>query len=109
MTRLWLLLVICWWRGGQDYDATPARGKVPAMKRDDAQQSIILEWDIWAAINLVPGVQTTGADGLIFFGYLQKHRPGLLNFRNRGDKWHTVHGWLFRARKVKNRQAPSQA
>jgi hypothetical protein len=80
------------------------------MKKDDAQRSIILEWDGWAASNLVPGVRITVADGLAFFGYLQKHRPKLLNFRNRsGDKWQTVHGWLLRARKVKNRQAPSLA
>src|SRR5258707_14768918 len=86
----------------------PACGKVLAMKKDDAQRSIIQEWDVWAASYLVPGVQTTGADGLLFFGHLQKHRPGLLNFRNRGDKWQTVHGWLLRANKVKNRQAPSR-
>jgi hypothetical protein len=33
---------------------------------------------------------------------LQQHRPGLLNFRNRGDKWQAVHSWLLRAGKVKN-------
>jgi hypothetical protein len=80
------------------------------MKREEAQRSIIQEWDGWAASNLVPGVRITVADGLAFFGYLQKYRPKLLNFRIRsGDKWQAVHGWLLRAGKVKNRRAPSLA
>ena len=73
------------------------------MKRDDAQRSILREWDDCAASNLAPDTRATGTHGLaFFFGYLRKHRPGLLNFRNRGDKWQAVHGWLLRARKIKN-------
>ena len=77
------------------------------MKKYDAQRLILQEWDAWAAINLAPDSQATGTHGLAFFGYLRRHRPTLLNFRNRSDKWQTVHGWLLRAGKVKNRQAPS--
>ena len=72
------------------------------MKKEDAHRSVVHEWDDWAASNLGPDSQATRTDALAFFGYLQKHRPMLLNFRNRGDKWQDVHGWLLRAGKVKN-------
>jgi hypothetical protein len=32
--------------------------------------------------------------GFVFFGYLQKERPDLLDFRAVGSKWQIVHGWL---------------
>jgi len=72
------------------------------MKKEDAQGSIMHEWDEWAASKLTPGSERIGTDALVFFGHLQQHRPGLLNFRNRGDKWQAVHSWLLRAGKVKN-------
>jgi hypothetical protein len=72
------------------------------MKKEEAHRSVVHEWDDWAASNLGPDIQGTRTDGLAFFSYLQKHRPTLLNFRNRADKWQTVHGWLLRARKIDN-------
>lgn len=32
--------------------------------------------------------------GLIFFGWIQKNRPDLLDFRYSGDQWQHVSAWL---------------
>jgi hypothetical protein len=72
------------------------------MKKENARRSILREWDAWATDNLASDHEVTGSEGLVFFVYLQKHRPGLLDFRHRGDKWQAVRGWLLWARKVKN-------
>jgi hypothetical protein len=32
---------------------------------------------------------------MIFFNYLRKERPELLNFKTKGrDPWQIIHGWL---------------
>jgi hypothetical protein len=40
--------------------------------------------------------------GMMFFAFLQKEQPHLLNFRSNSDKWQDVHGWLLRAQRVKD-------
>ena len=70
------------------------------MKKDEAKRLVLQEWDDWAAKNLPPGQKARGTDGLIFFGYLQKQRPHLLEFKTSGDRWPTVHGWLSREGKI---------
>ena len=70
------------------------------MKKDEAKRLVLQEWDDWAAKNLSPGHKASGTDGLIFFGYLQKQRPHLLEFKTSGDRWLTVHGWLSRQGKI---------
>ena len=63
--------------------------------KDEARVLILQEWGQW--IEKHPEkTNPNGTDGLIFFGYLQTERPALLNFRNRGDKWQVVRGWLLR-------------
>lgn len=52
----------------------------------------------WAATNAKG--KPNGTDGLIFFAGLQRNDSHLLNFRDRGDKWQTVHGRLLRANLV---------
>jgi len=61
------------------------------MKKDEAKRLVLREWDDWAAKNVPPGQKARGTDGLIFFGYLQKQRPHLLEFKTSGDRWQTVH------------------
>jgi hypothetical protein len=40
---------------------------------------------------------------VVFFTYLQKERSDLLNFHAvGGDKWATVHGWLYYTGRVKD-------
>jgi hypothetical protein len=66
--------------------------------KDDAQYAVLAEWDRWSKRN--PD-DTAIMNGIIFFTYLEKEHPQLLDFRSSGDKWQVVHGWLLRARKVK--------
>jgi hypothetical protein len=41
--------------------------------------------------------------GVVFFTYLQKERSDLLDFHAvGGDKWATVHGWLYYTGRVKD-------
>jgi hypothetical protein len=40
--------------------------------------------------------------GYVFFGYLEKERPGLLDFRAVGSKWQIVHGWLRHGGRLKD-------
>ena len=70
------------------------------MKSGEAKRLVLQEWDDWAAKNLPPGQKASGTDGLIFFGYLQRQRPHLLEFKASGDRWVTVHGWLAREGKI---------
>jgi hypothetical protein len=44
--------------------------------------------------SLAPPNDAKKMGGYVFFGYLEKKRPGLLDFRAVGSKWQTVHGWL---------------
>jgi hypothetical protein len=67
------------------------------MRREDAKPMIIHEWDKWAPKQTDPLYLK---EGMFFFGYLQKEKPELLNFRDQGDKWQTVHGWLLEARRL---------
>jgi len=39
---------------------------------------------------------------MLFFSFLEKERPDLLNFESSGDKWQDVHAWLLRERRVKD-------
>jgi ubiquinone biosynthesis protein len=53
------------------------------MKKDDAQEAIVAEWDRWAARN--PN-DAKVMNGMLFFVYLQEERPTLLDFRSNSDK-----------------------
>jgi hypothetical protein len=68
------------------------------MKKDEAQNAIVSEWDRWAKQN--PD-DARIMNGMIFFTYLQGECPDLLSFKSSSDKWQDVHGWLLRAGKVK--------
>jgi hypothetical protein len=73
-----------------------------ALTKSEAKASIIREWDKWAAKHVSPGQTASGNDGMIFYGYVRKEHPELLNFRESGDRWQTVHGWLLQEHKVKD-------
>jgi hypothetical protein len=63
----------------------------------DAKYAVIREWDTWS---LEHPDEVKIMNGMMFFTYLQRERPDLLEFRDKGDKWQTVHGWLLRERRV---------
>jgi hypothetical protein len=69
------------------------------MKKDDAREAIVAQWDRWAARN--PN-DAKVMNGMLFFVYLQEERPALLDFRSNSDKWQDVHGWLLRGRRLKD-------
>jgi hypothetical protein len=50
-----------------------------------------------------PNSDATKRGGVVFFTYLQKERTDLLDFHAvGGDKWATVHGWLYYTGRVKD-------
>ena len=67
--------------------------------KEESRREVLRAWRDWATTN-VKRTPPNGMDGLMFFSDLQRHRPHLLTFRDRGDKWQTVHGWLLRDRLV---------
>ncbi len=66
------------------------------MKQDDAEIQILAEWVDWRAENLVRGEKASGFDGVVFYDFLQKEKPHLLDFGRKADKWQIVHAWLVR-------------
>ena len=60
-------------------------------KKEDARLAVLREYDRWAKDH--PN-DAKKMGGYVFFGYLEKERPGLLDFRAVGSKWQIVHGWL---------------
>jgi hypothetical protein len=67
--------------------------------KDEARRRVLSEWRPWATTNAKRN-PPNGMDGLMFFSDLQRNKPHLLSFRDRGDKWQTIHGWLLRDRLV---------
>ena len=64
----------------------------------EAEFAVLAEWHAWT-----PCLRDkTLMNGLMFFFYLQRHRPHLLNFEAYGDKWQDVHCWLLHAHCVKD-------
>lgn len=78
-----------WLVGSSDISQGP-----DVVKKDDAREAIVAEWDRWAARN--------PDDAKVMNGMLQEERPTLLGFRSNSDKWQAVHDRLVRARRLKN-------
>ena len=65
------------------------------MKKDDARLAVLGEYDGWAKDH--PN-DAKMMGGFVFFSYLQKEKPDLLDFRGGvGSKWQIVHDWLRHA------------
>jgi hypothetical protein len=70
------------------------------MVREEARRTLLREYDKWA--NDHPD-DATKRSGVVFFAYLQKERSDLLDFHAvGGDKWATVHGWLYYTGRVRD-------
>jgi len=66
------------------------------MVREEARRTLLREYDNWAKHH--PDDATK-----VFFAYLQRERSDLLDFHAvGGDKWATVHGWLYYTGRVKD-------
>jgi hypothetical protein len=59
--------------------------------REDARLAVLREYDKWAKAH-PSSAKKMG--GFVFFSYLQKEKPDLLDFSAVGCKWQIVHGWL---------------
>lgn len=68
------------------YSATPKKRILKANARTEVQRM----WRLWDGDK-----SNEAASKLIFFGWLRKHRPFFLTFRDSGDRWQTVHCWLI--------------
>ena len=71
----------------------------PNMKKDYARLAVLGEYDGWAKDH--PN-DAKMMGGFVFFSYLQKERPDLLDFRGVGSKWQIVHGWLRHGGRLKD-------
>jgi hypothetical protein len=68
---------------------------------DEARIAVLKEWNVWAANHSEDAQSKLG--GLMFYNYLQKECPYLLEFKFKGtDKWQRVHAWLLSAGLVKD-------
>ncbi len=72
------------------------------MNQDNAEIQILSEWVDWRVENLVRDEQASGIDGVVFYDFLQKEKPHLLDFGRKGDKWQIIHAWLVREGAVVN-------
>ena len=61
------------------------------MKKDDARLAVLREYDRWAKAHPSKAKEM---GGFVFFRYLEKERPDLLDFRGGASKWQIVHLWL---------------
>lgn len=105
---------------GEAYIAMPSPGRMYEGAEDDAinawedcylkkvKKRILVKkakaeiqraWDLWN------GNKSVGDPMFAFFCWLTKFRPYFLTFRNSGDPWQTIHGWLihYEEKKIKKR------
>jgi hypothetical protein len=72
----------------------------PDMVREEARRTLLREYDKWAKEHPDDATQRSG---VVFFTYLQKERTDLLDFHAvGGDKWATLHSWLYYTVRVKD-------
>ena len=81
----------------EEYCRAALRG--PKMKKkEDARLAVLREYDIWAKDHPHDAKKM---GGFVFFGYLEKERPDLLDVRA-ASKWQTVHLWLRHGGRLKD-------
>ena len=61
------------------------------MKKDDARLAVLHEYDKWAKAHPSKAKEM---GGFVFFRYVEKEKPDLLDFRGGNSKWQIVHLWL---------------
>ena len=65
------------------------------MKRDDARHLILRQWIRWRTERLRLDQKPDGIDAMVFYRFLQRKHPDLLDFPYYGDKSLIVYGWLL--------------
>ena len=71
------------------------------IKQSEAKNIIYSEWKLWCRehSNIT---EPNGNDAFSFYLSLEQRKSRALAFRNRGDKWQTIHAWLRERRLVKD-------
>src|SRR5262249_27349784 len=72
--------------------------RAPMKKQEDARLAVLREYDRWAKDHPKDAKKM---GGFVFFGYLEKERPDLLDFRAK-SKWQIVHLWLRHGGRLKD-------
>ena len=75
------------------------------MKKDDARLAVLREYDRWAKAH-PSNAKEMG--GFVFFRYLEKEKPDLLDFRGGASKWQIVHLWLRHGGRLEDQGRPSR-
>ncbi len=71
------------------------------MRQSEAKLLVRSEWSRW--LRQHPEITApTGNYAFAFYNHLVKTNSPALTFRNRGDKWQPVHGWLLEMGLVKD-------
>ena len=73
----------------------PRIATLAPMEREDARDLIRREWIRWRNEKLPLDKTPTGIDARVFYRFLQRKHPNLLDFPFAGHKWQIVHGWLL--------------
>jgi hypothetical protein len=74
------------------------------MLKQDSNSAVLRLYPSWARVDgfdpdpIWTGKRISGNDAMLFYCFIQKEHPDLLSFRDSGDRWQTVHGWLIEAR-----------
>ena len=69
----------------------PEGVRMTSMKKEEARLAIVSEYDRWSKKHPDEAIMM---GGFLFFRYLQNERSDLLDFREVGNKWQIVPGWL---------------
>ena len=71
------------------------------IKQSEARMMIRSEWSRWRKDH--PEItDPNGNDAFVFYNGLDNDNAPALQFRDRGDRWQTVHGWLLEMGLVKD-------
>lgn len=70
---------------------------------EDARILIEAAWHEWKHREGLSHLNILSAThGLAFYGYIERHKPHLLDFEYHGDKWQLIHSWLLQDGQVRD-------
>src|SRR3989442_8008766 len=81
------------WVSSPEPSSSFTKRRLQMLNIAEAEKLIVAEWREWSNQH---GSYSTIAMQKFYWEWLPKHKPKLLSFRCKGDKWQIVHGWLQR-------------
>ena len=70
------------------------------MRKIEAQQAILREWNIWQPANITQDQKTTGHEGFLFFLSIKSDISVKIPYQWNGDPWQEIKVWLMKAREI---------